>query len=162
MHYYTSALDQTGAGGPSPGLEEGSATAELDRWRVDFDSPRPIYLQIIDEVKRAVARGALRPGDRLPSQRELAQSLRVNPNTVQRAFREMEVMGLVETVRGEGTFVRADPGRLKRLREELAASAVRQFVQEVRALGLEEAEVLALVRAALKGEEVAPWASSRP
>lgn len=127
-------------------------TALTTRWRLDFDSPRPIYLQIIDEVKRAVARQELRPGDRVPSQREMAQMLRVNPNTVQRAFREMEAMGLLETVRGEGTFVRSDPGLLRRLRTEMAEAAVRQFVQEVQALGLGEHEAVELVRAAFRGQ----------
>ncbi len=128
-------------------------------WRVDFDSPRPIYLQIVDEVKRAVARQALRPGDRIPSQRDLAQTLRVNPNTVQRAFREMEALGLVETVRGEGTFVRNDPRLLQMLRTEMARAAVRDFVREVRALGMDEEEVVALVRAAFRGEEMTAWPS---
>ena len=104
-----------------------------------------------------MARQELRPGDKIPSQREMAQMLRVNPNTVQRAFREMEAMGLVETLRGEGTFVRSDPGLLRRLRSEMAAAAVRQFVQEVQALGLDETEVIALVRAAFRGEELLTW-----
>ncbi|NLG68807.1 MAG: GntR family transcriptional regulator [Firmicutes bacterium] len=133
--------------------------SETGGWQVDFDSPRPIYLQIVDEVKRAVARQALRPGDRIPSQRDLAQTLRVNPNKVQRAFREMEALGLVETVRGEGTFVRNDPRLLQMLRTEMARAAVRDFVREVRALGMDEEEVVALVRAAFRGEEMTAWPS---
>ncbi|WP_324716503.1 GntR family transcriptional regulator [Carboxydochorda subterranea] len=118
-----------------------------------MESPRPIYLQIIDEVKRAMARRDLLPGDRIPSQRELAQMLRVNPNTVQRAFREMEVLGLVETVRGEGTFVRDDPALLSQVRSEMARQAVAHFVKQIRGLGFAEEEAVSMVRAAFRQSE---------
>lgn len=114
--------------------------------RLSFDPERPIYQQIIDEFKRAVARGELKPGDRIPSQRDLALQARVNPNTVQRAYREMEWMGLVETVRGQGTFVSGEPSLLARLRAEMAEEAVRRFVGEMRALGFVPEEILDWVR----------------
>ncbi|NLK08981.1 MAG: GntR family transcriptional regulator [Firmicutes bacterium] len=112
---------------------------------LEFDSTRPIYLQIIDEVKRAVVRNILTPGEKLPSQRELALNARVNPNTVQRAYREMETMGLVETKRGEGTFISQDEGFLASLRSEMAHAAVQDFVRQTMALGLNESEVIQLV-----------------
>ena len=118
-----------------------------DRW----DPDRPIYLQIIEAVKRAVARGELAPGDRIPSQRELATRTRVNPNTVQRAYREMEHMGLVESQRGQGTFIARDPGLLSRLRGEMAQEAVGRFVAEMRALGFSPAEMAEMVRRAATG-----------
>lgn len=124
----------------------GNATMAGLSFRLDFESTRPIYLQIIDEVKRAVARGHLQPGDKLPSQRELAELARVNPNTVQRAFREMEVTGLVETLRGQGTFLRNDPGLIQEVRLEMAQMAVVQFVHEMQRLGLDVAEAIGLVR----------------
>lgn len=130
----------------------GDATATGLSFRLDFGSTRPIYLQIIDEVKRAVARGDLQPGDRLPSQRELAELARVNPNTVQRAFREMEVTGLVETVRGQGTFLRSDPGLVQEVRLEMAQMAVAQFVGEMQRLGLGLAEAIGLVRRMWDGQ----------
>lgn len=107
-----------------------------------FDPERPIYQQIIDEFKRAVARGELKPGDRIPSQRELATQARVNPNTVQRAYREMEWMGLVETLRGQGTFVTNEPEFLAGLRAEMADEAVQRFVSEMRRLGFSAQEIL--------------------
>lgn len=113
--------------------------------KLDFDSTHPIYMQIIDEIKRAVARNLLVPGDKLPSQRELAEAARVNPNTVQRAYREMEMMGLVETRRGEGTYTREDEGLLASLRGEMAWAAVDSFIRQVLALGLTEAEIVKLV-----------------
>lgn len=110
--------------------------------RLRFDPERPIYQQIIDEFKRAIARGELAPGDRVPSQRDLATQARVNPNTVQRAYREMEWLGLVETLRGQGTFVTQEPKLLANLRAEMAHDAVQRFVTEMRSLGFSPEEIL--------------------
>lgn len=121
--------------------------------RLDFDLSKPIYQQIIDEFRRAIARGQLAPGDRIMSQRELAQQARVNPNTVQRAYREMEQMGLTETLRGQGSFVRQDPSLIQTIREEMAQEAIRTFVLEMRALGFSDDQVIKL---ATKGLEASP------
>lgn len=75
------------------------------RIRLDLKSGVPFYRQIIDQVKSAIATGQLEPGDRLPTVRQLAVDLSVNPNTVSRAYTELELTGLVETHMGSGTFV---------------------------------------------------------
>jgi GntR family transcriptional regulator len=72
---------------------------------LDLKSGVPIYRQIIDQVKSAIATGALGPGDRLPTVRQLSVDLSVNPNTVSRAYNELELTGLVETHMGSGTFI---------------------------------------------------------
>ena len=72
---------------------------------VDLKSGVPLYRQIIDQVKSGIATGALGPGDRLPTVRQLSVDLSVNPNTVSRAYNELELTGLVETHMGSGTFV---------------------------------------------------------
>ncbi|MEO8624546.1 MAG: GntR family transcriptional regulator, partial [bacterium] len=72
---------------------------------VDPNDPRPIYVQIIDEMRRALVVGTLSPDDPLPSVRQLAGDLRVNPNTVSQAYRELERQGVVEVRRGQGTYV---------------------------------------------------------
>ena len=72
---------------------------------LDLKSGVPFYRQIIDQVKSAIATGMLEPGDRLPTVRQLAVDLSVNPNTVSRAYTELELTGLVETQLGSGTFV---------------------------------------------------------
>ena len=122
--------------------------------RLDFDLSKPIYQQIIDEFRRQVARGRLAPGDRIPSQRELAQQARVNPDTVQRAYREMEQMGLTETLRGQGSFIRNDPSLVVRIREEMAREALRSFVLEMRSLGFTDDEVMRLTAEALHNTEL--------
>jgi len=72
---------------------------------LDIKSGVPFYRQIIDQVKTAIATGLLEPGDRLPTVRQLAVDLSINPNTVSRAYTELELTGLVETQMGSGTFV---------------------------------------------------------
>jgi GntR family transcriptional regulator len=75
------------------------------RLRLDLHTGVPVYRQIVDQVRGAVASGALGPGDQLPTVRQLAVDLEVNPNTVVRAYRELEYDGLLETHQGTGTFI---------------------------------------------------------
>ncbi|SCG42699.1 GntR family transcriptional regulator [Micromonospora halophytica] len=114
------------------------------------------YVQLIEQVKQALRVGLLMPGDQLPKVRDVAQSLAINPNTVLKAYRELEIEGLVEGRPGVGTFVRrtlagASLGNQLELREELVA-----WVQRARAAGLAPEDVTALVettmRAALAAE----------
>jgi GntR family transcriptional regulator len=94
---------------------------------IDPDQRRPIYVQIIDEVRRGLVLGVLRPGEALPSVRQLAADLGVNPNTVKQAYHELEREGAVETRRGQGTFVseaRLNGAERVRLLREVARRAV--------------------------------------
>lgn len=90
--------------------------------QLNYRDPRPIYVQIISEYKRLILSGALARGDRLPSVRELAGQLAINPNTIQRAYRELEADGFIVSMPGKGSFVAdaADLGRQKRLEAERA------------------------------------------
>ncbi|SEM72333.1 GntR family transcriptional regulator [Paenibacillus sp. OV219] len=109
--------------------------------QLNFNSPKPIYLQMVDEVKKALARGELSPGDKIPSLKERAQMSQVNPNTVQRAYQEMEREGLTETLRGQGTFIKNDLALLQTIRSEMAQAAVRHFIVEMQELGIEPVEM---------------------
>ncbi|WP_224724473.1 GntR family transcriptional regulator [Paenibacillus vietnamensis] len=121
---------------------------------LDFNSPKPIYLQMVDEVKKALARGELSPGDKIPSHKERAHISKVNPNTVQRAYQEMEREGLTETLRGQGTFIKNDPTLLVQIRSEMAQAAVKNFIEEMRGLGIEPEETERILRSQLyKGNE---------
>ena len=117
-----------------------------------LDPSLPIYQQLMDGICQAVARGELKPGAKVPSQRELAEGAHVNPNTVQRAYRELELLGLVETRRGEGTFIREEPALLQRIRGQLAAEALARFLKEMHALGFTDAEIVQRIETALKGD----------
>ena len=111
------------------------------------DRGNPVYLQIQSQLQRRIASGALAAGDALPSVRALAKQLRVNPNTVVRAYRELEFSGLVVTRHGEGTFVadgasaQSDPG-------QLIAEKAQEFADEAKQLGLSKTEALDAVKAA--------------
>ncbi|MFP4015740.1 MAG: GntR family transcriptional regulator [Halanaerobiales bacterium] len=110
--------------------------------QVNFDAAKPIYEQIIDEVKKMIVRGELNPGDKLPSQRDMARKIEVNPNTIQRAYREMEMLDLVETRRGKGTFIKEDEGMFTEIKNEMARDAASKFIQEMKSLGYSTDEIL--------------------
>jgi len=110
-----------------------------------LDFSQPIYQQIVDGLIKAVIRGALKPGDRIPSQREMAARLAVSPNTVQRAYRDLETLGLTETLRGQGAFIRDDPALVRRLKAAMARNAVCTLLGELRELGCGREEIAALV-----------------
>ncbi len=108
---------------------------------------RPIYGQIADRVKFAVAGGALRPGDMVPPVRDLAKQLVVNPNTVARAYRDLQTEGLLESVRGMGLQVAEGAvDRCRRARREMVRLRLRRAIDEARQSQMEPAEVEALFR----------------
>lgn len=111
----------------------------------------PIYLQIQAQVKHAVAAGALRAGDALPSVRKLASDLRINPNTVARAYLELEREGVISAVPGGGTFVAdGQPGLLKTERVRRFRPLARQVAVEGKQLRLSRDEIVQLVDEELK------------
>lgn len=107
---------------------------------INYRDPRPIYEQIQAELRRLMLTGALPPGSRLPSVRELAGQLAINPNTIQRAYRELESEGYILSVAGKGSFV----AQVDRLAEQQKKEALNAFraAQRLRALGM-SAEALA-------------------
>ena len=129
------------------------------RFLVDPDDPRPLYVQIMDEVRRSIVSGSLGADDPLPSVRELSGELRLNPNTVQQAYRELEREGVVYVRRGQGTFV--SPGVAP---SALHARVVRDFservLREAARSGISPSELLDAIRDAEsrrtppEGEEV--------
>lgn len=114
---------------------------------LDPNDPRPIYVQIVDEVRRGIVLGTLAPGGALPSVRQLALDLRVNPNTVQQAYRELERLGLVFVRRGQGTFVaHSDGSAIAGQREELARTLARRAANEAYRIGLTADELIDAIR----------------
>jgi GntR family transcriptional regulator len=108
---------------------------------------RPIYSQIAERVKFAVAGGVLRPGDLVPSVRELSKQLVVNPNTVARAYRDLQTEGLLESVRGMGLQVAEEaPVRCRAARRELVRQRLRQAIEEARQSKMDPAEIEAILR----------------
>ena len=116
---------------------------------IDATDARPIYVQIMDEIRRAVVLGTVKPDDPLPSVRQLAGELRVNPNTVQQAYRELERDGVVYVRRGQGTFVSADGGgQTARERRQLAGMVAERALREAYRNGLTAGELMEAIRTA--------------
>jgi GntR family transcriptional regulator len=111
----------------------------------EFHGTKPIYLQLVDRIHRQIIRGELKLGEKLPSVREMAIQSGVNPNTVQRAYSELERMMTVETRRGQGTFVTENEDVLSELRNEVVLELVRVFTTNMKELGLTIKEMIAAI-----------------
>ena len=95
-----------------------------------LDSGRPIYAQIIERVQLDIITGHYKPGEKLPSVRELASEAAVNPNTMQKALSELEQSGLLYTQRTSGRFITEDTDRIHRMKNSLATMQVREFIRK--------------------------------
>lgn len=110
---------------------------------IDSRSSKPIYEQIVDGIKEEIVKSILKPGDKLPSVREMSTMLTANPNTVSRAYMELERQKVIETIRGRGTYVssyyepKADEDRMKKLKEDL-----KKIIIEAYYLGIEKKEII--------------------
>jgi GntR family transcriptional regulator len=120
-------------------------------FQVDFKSGKPVYLQLVDQVRYAAAAGGLRAGDPLPSIRPLAEELRVNRNTVAKAYAELESQGVIETLPGKGCFVK-EQGSLytKPVRHKLLIKEIDQAVVTAHHLQVERPVFLELVKERLE------------
>ncbi|KMZ55389.1 GntR family transcriptional regulator [Dorea sp. D27] len=118
----------------------------------DLDNERPIYLQLMEKIQQDIIAGIYKPGDKLPSVRDLALAAAVNPNTMQKALSELERGGLVYSQRTSGRFITEDEKMLKQMKTELASEHIRDFFEKMKQLGFQEEETLLLIQEAIKGE----------
>ena len=120
---------------------------------IDPRSPTPLYAQIASRLRVAIASGELRPGDGLPSVRQLSGRLRINPATVVQAYRELELEGLVNTRQGAGTFVQdVAPDRKTRDRAQEARRLVRDMLAQAGSIGITAADIRAAMEQELNGK----------
>ena len=119
-------------------------------FHVDPADPRPVYRQIVDEVQRSVALGILRPGEALPAVRPLSAQLKINANTVQHAYRELEREGTVYVKRGIGTFVAAALREVKNRQASVARQIAEKMLREAYRQGVLASDLMAAL------EEIAP------
>jgi len=113
---------------------------------IKFNNRDPVYVQVIRHFKEQLATGAFEPGQEIPSRRELANQLKINPNTAQRAYKEMEEQGLIFTEGNLPSRITKDEQMLKMVREELILGAVETFVHSVRSINVPVHEALDLVK----------------
>ena len=110
---------------------------------LDYRDSRPIYEQVKDSLRRLMVTGVLAPGDKLPSVRSMASQLSINPNTIQRAYGELETEGYVYSVSGRGSFVAGtDSGQAQRIRE--LTEQLKPLLEELKALGYTQQSLEAL------------------
>lgn len=113
---------------------------------IDIRSSRPIYEQIIDGIKENILKGILQPGDKLPSVREMSSMITANPNTVSRAYMELERQGVTETIRGRGTYVssnykpKVEEDRMEKLKED-----IKKIILEAYYMGIKKEEIVKLI-----------------
>ena len=115
--------------------------------QVNFKSGKPVYLQVVDQIKSAAASGALQVGESLPSIRPLAEELRVNRNTIAKAYGELESQGIIETLPGKGCFLKANHSPLKKdARHKILIEEIDQAVVQAHHLQVPRGEFIELVR----------------
>lgn len=125
-----------------PKMEKGEMKHMIS---LNYRDARPIYEQIKDELRKLIVTGAMTTNEKLPSVRSLAAQLAINPNTIQRAYNELESEGYIYSVPGKGSFAAADAGKDSSRRQELMKK-VRELLRELRYLGVTQAELQALVK----------------
>ena len=109
---------------------------------MEYNTGAPIYLQVINELKKRMVKGDLKPGEKMPSSRELAVLYKVNQNTAARIYREMESAGYCFTKRGIGTFVSEEENMFENLKKEMAGELLSNFMHEMRDLGFEKKDII--------------------
>jgi len=121
------------------------------RLHVEPESKVPIYIQVEEQIRSFIAAGQLRPGDQLPTIRELAADLRVNYNTIARVYLDLDRDGVISTQRGRGTFVAGVPDveQMERVRQAKLRAILRSALDEARMLGYSPAEIAAVFEEAL-------------
>lgn len=120
---------------------------------VKLNNRDPVYVQVIQHFKEQIAKGYFEPGQEIPSRRELANRLKINPNTAQRAYKEMEEQGLIFTEGNLPSRITKDEQVLKRVRDELILEAVDTFVYSIRSINVPLHEVLNLVQKTYESNE---------
>ena len=122
--------------------------------QLNFRSGKPVYLQVVDQIKAAAASGSLQPGEALPCIRPLAEDLRVNRNTIAKAYAELESLGVIETVPGKGCFLKEPQSLLrKEIRRKMLIEEIDQAVIQAHHLQVSRQDFLTLVRERLDALE---------
>ena len=117
----------------------------------ELNSDRPIYTQILEIIQTRIISGIYKPGEKLPSVRELAAQASVNPNTMQKAFAELEKSGLITTQRGSGRSVTEDTIMIEQVQKQIAVLQIKNFFETMKELGYDNDHILKLVEETIEG-----------
>lgn len=111
---------------------------------IEFNNSESIYLQIVEFIKRAIATGDLKENDKLPSIREMSKDMKVNPNTMQRAYAELEILGITYTQRGRGSFI-SPTKRDEDLQMEMAKDISKKFLSDMQGIGISKDKAIEIL-----------------
>ena len=111
-----------------------------------YDADIPIYVQIIEKIKNDILNGILVPGEKLPSIQDMAVTMEVNQNTISRAYKDCESLGIIETKRGIGSFVIENQALIDQLRTEKVRLIIQAFIHDLEALGYSRDQIIDLVK----------------
>lgn len=117
----------------------------------ELNSDRPIYTQILEIIQMRIISGIYKPGEKLPSVRELAAQASVNPNTMQKAFAELEKSGLITTQRGSRRSVTEDTTMIEQIQKQIAVLQIKNFFEKMKELGYDNDHILKLVKETIEG-----------
>lgn len=112
---------------------------------MEYNTGTPIYLQVINELKKKMVKGELKPGEKMPSSRDLAVAYKVNQNTAARIYREMEMADYCFTRRGIGTFVSEEENMFQDLKKEMADELLKNFMHEMSGLGYQKDDIISQI-----------------
>jgi len=129
--------------------------------RIDYKDRRPIYQQIIESVEDLALRGILAPNEKLPAVRTLAIDLAINPNTIQRAYQELEKKGVIYSIQGKGSFIGQSPQELRELRSECFWQDTEELITKAKVLGIKEEDFIAKCTEMFKKSAVSEKKSSQ-
>ena len=130
-----------------------------EKWSLEFNDRMPIYRQVVLQFSRAFVRGDIQLGERIPSIRDLSVLLKVNTNTVQRAYQEMERDSLITSRRGTGYFITEERTKMEDTRKSLVHDSLRRFLEDMRAIGCSNKDILDELKNYMKGDEILEHAS---
>ena len=114
--------------------------------KFEFNNKEPIYLQIVELVKKNIATGDLVPGDKLPSVREMSKDLGVNPNTLQRSYGELERLGITYTRRGMGSFISEGDNSMKDVKINMGKDLAKKFISDMASIGIDKEESIKILK----------------
>ncbi|WP_138752860.1 GntR family transcriptional regulator [Paenibacillus sinopodophylli] len=120
---------------------------------IEFDNNLPIYLQIMNYIKKEIITGKLKAGDKIPAVRELASELQINPNTIQRTFQELEREQIVETKRGLGRYVTSEESKIMEIKKEMASDLLGRFIHGMQELGFANHDIVNIVSKAVEEKD---------
>lgn len=113
---------------------------------LEFSNNMPIYLQVADDIKKQLITGKIKTGEKLPSNNELALMYKVNPNTVQRIYKYLEMEGICYTKRGLGTFVMENENLVRNIRNQMVNSIVKDFIEKMHSLNYTDDDIIEIIR----------------